>query len=94
MNYSLTKKQAKDLIKGKLSHYFGVTAEEATDEQYYKAVALIVKDLMHDGLVDFRADKKNADSKKIYYLSMEFLMGRSLKNNLYNKRISCCFQHR
>ena len=88
MNYSLTKKQAKDLIKGKLSHYFGVTAEEATDEQYYKAVALIVKDLMHDGLVDFRADKKNADSKKIYYLSMEFLMGRSLKNNLYNLNLT------
>ena len=56
MNYSLTKKQAKDLIKGKLSHYFGVNIEEATDEQYYKSVALIVKDLMHDGLVDFRAD--------------------------------------
>ena len=88
MNYSLTKKQAKDLIKSKLSHYFGVTAEEATDEQYYKAVALIVKDLMHDGLVDFRADKKNADSKKIYYLSMEFLMGRSLKNNLYNLNLT------
>ena len=64
MNYSLTKKQAKDLIKGKLSHYFGVSIEEATDEQYYKSVALIVKDLMHDGLVDFRADKKNEESKR------------------------------
>ena len=88
MNYSLTKKQAKDLIKGKLSHYFGVSIEEATDEQYYKSVALIVKDLMHDGLVDFRADKKNEESKKIYYLSMEFLMGRSLKNNLYNLNLT------
>ena len=39
MNYSLTKKQAKELISGKLSHYFGVSASEATDEQYYKAVA-------------------------------------------------------
>ena len=68
MNYTLTKKQAKDLIKSKLSHYFGVNIEEATDEQYYKSVALIVKDLMHDGLVDFRADKKNEESKKIYYL--------------------------
>ena len=59
MNYSLTKKQAKDLIKGKLSHYFGVSIEEATDEQYYKSVALIVRDLMHDGVRDFRADKGN-----------------------------------
>ncbi len=92
MNYSLTKKQAKDLITGKLSHYFGVSVDEATDEQYYKAVALIVRDLMHDGVRDFRADKGNADSKKIYYLSMEFLMGRSLKNNLYNLNLTKVFE--
>ncbi|MBQ7117051.1 MAG: glycogen/starch/alpha-glucan phosphorylase [Clostridia bacterium] len=92
MNYSLTKKQAKELITGKLSHYFGVSAEEATDEQYYKSVALIVRDLMHEGVRDFRADKGNAKSKKIYYLSMEFLMGRSLKNNLYNLNLTKVFE--
>ena len=47
MNYSLTKAQAKDLISGKLSHFFGVSVQEATDVQYYRAVSLIVKDLMH-----------------------------------------------
>ena len=92
MNYSLTKKQAKELITGKLSHYFGVSVDEATDEQYYKAVALIVRDLMHDGLRDFRADKNVEKSKKIYYLSMEFLMGRSLKNNLYNLDLTKVFE--
>ncbi len=92
MNYSLTKKQAKELISGKLSHYFGVSVDEATDEQYYKAVALIVRDLMHEGVRDFRADKGNRDSKKIYYLSMEFLMGRSLKNNLYNLNLTKVFE--
>ncbi len=91
MNYSLSKKQAKDLITGKLSHYFGVNPEEATNEQYYKSVAMIVKDLMHDGLREFRADADKADSKKIYYLSMEFLMGRSLKNNLYNLNLTSTF---
>lgn len=88
MNYSLTKKQAKDLISGKLSHYFGVSPHEATDEQYYKAVALIVRELMHEGVREFRNDANTADSKKIYYLSMEFLMGRSLKNNLYNLNLT------
>ncbi len=88
MNYSLTKKQAKDLISGKLSHYFGVSPHEATDEQYYKAVALIVRELMHDGVREFREEANNVDSKKIYYLSMEFLMGRSLKNNLYNLNLT------
>ena len=91
MNYSLTKKQAKELIEGKLSHYFGVDANEATDEQYYKAVALIVRELMHDGLREFRKEKGNRTQKKVYYLSMEFLMGRSLKNNLYNLNLTKTF---
>ena len=91
MNYSLTKKQAKELIEGKLSHYFGVDTNEATDEQYYKAVALIVRELMHDGLREFRQEKGNQTQKKVYYLSMEFLMGRSLKNNLYNLNLTKTF---
>ena len=91
MNYSLSKKQAKDLITSKLSHYFGVSPEEATNEQYYKSVAMIVKDLMHEGVREFRKDADKADSKKIYYLSMEFLMGRSLKNNLYNLNLTGTF---
>ncbi len=91
MNYSLSKKQAKDLICGKLSHFFGVNPEEATNEQYYKAVALIVKELMHDGVREFRSEADKTDSKKIYYLSMEFLMGRSLKNNLYNLNLTSTF---
>ena len=91
MNYTLTKKQAKELISGKLSYYFGVTTEEATDEQYYKAVALIVRELMKDGLREFRNEADNVNSKKIYYLSMEFLMGRSLKNNLFNLNLTQVF---
>ena len=91
MNYSLTKKQAKELITGKLSHYFGVDTNEATDEQYYKAVALIVRELMHEGIREFRKEKGNETQKKIYYLSMEFLMGRSLKNNLYNLNLTKVF---
>ena len=91
MNYSLTKKQAKELISGKLSHYFGVSTHEATDEQYYKAVALVVRELMHQGLREFRGEADNVNSKKVYYLSMEFLMGRSLKNNLYNLNLTKVF---
>ena len=91
MNYTLTKKQAKELISGKLSHYFGVSTQEATDEQYYKATALVVRELMHEGLREFRNEADNVNSKKIYYLSMEFLMGRSLKNNLFNLNLTKVF---
>lgn len=84
MNYSLTKKEAKEAISSKLSHYFGVSVEEASDEQFYKALSLVVKEFMHEGNREFRQRADKSDTKKIYYLSMEFLMGRSLKNNLYN----------
>ena len=92
MKYSLTKKEAKDLVSAKLSHYFGVATEEATDEQFYKAVSLVVKELMHQGNREFRNKADKSDTKKIYYLSMEFLMGRSLKNNLYNLGLTKTFE--
>ncbi len=91
MNYSLTKKKAKDLISAKLSHFFGVNPEEASNEQYYKAVALIVNDLMHEGIREHRKKADAQEVKRVYYLSMEFLMGRSLKNNLYNLNLTKTF---
>lgn len=88
MNYKLTKKEAKELITNKLSHYFGVSPEEATYEHYYKSIALILRDMMMQGRKEFHNESKKSDSKKIYYLCMEFLMGRSLKNNLYNLNLT------
>ena len=88
MNYSLSTAQAKEQIIGKLSHFFGVTPEEATYDQFYKAVAMIVRDLMAKGRSEFSKEAKKSDSKSIYYLSMEFLMGRSLKNNLFNLNLT------
>lgn len=84
MNFSLSQTQAKELLEGKLLHFFGVTAQTATYEQFYRAVAMILKELMAKGRSDFNERVSKAGTKRIYYLSMEFLMGRSLKNNLYN----------
>ena len=88
MNYSLTTAQAKELIAGKLSHFFGVTPEEATYEHYYKAVAMVIRDMLTKGRAEFAHEAKKTDSKSVYYLSMEFLMGRSLKNNLFNLNLT------
>ena len=88
MNYKLTKKDAKELITNKLSHFFGVTPDEATYEHYYKAIALILRDMMMQGRKEFHNESKKSDSKKVYYLCMEFLMGRSLKNNLFNLNLT------
>ncbi len=92
MNYSLTKKKAKELVEAKLSHFMGVTPDEATNEQYYKAISLIVRDMMSEGRAEFTADAEKKGTKRVYYLCMEFLMGRSLKNNLYNLNLTDVFE--
>ena len=84
MKSTLSVTQTKKLITDKLSHFFGVSPDDATDEQFYKAVSMIVRDKLSEMNSEFRATARKQNSKKIYYLCMEFLMGRSLKNNLYN----------
>ena len=84
MNYSLTKKKAKELIENKLSHFCGVDTANANAEQFYNAVTMIIRDMLVEGRADFSAAAEKSGAKKIYYLSMEFLMGRSLKNSLFN----------
>jgi starch phosphorylase len=79
-----TKKHATEIIKTKLSHNFGIEPEEATDEQFYKVLAMIVRDILKERNGKFVKEASEAGSKQIYYISMEFLMGRSLRNNLYN----------
>ncbi len=84
LNAKLTPNEARELIVAKLSHNFGVAPNDATDEHYYKAVALVVKDLMREQQKKFTSAAVSQGKKTVYYLCMEFLMGRSLKNDLYN----------
>lgn len=88
----MTVSQAKKAIGDKLSRFFGVDPATATNQQYYKAVALIVRDMLSEMNSEFRHEAKGQDSKEIYYLCMEFLMGRSLKNNLYNLDLTHTFE--
>ncbi len=81
---NLTKKQVRELVVGKLSTRFGVSPEDATNEQLYNAVALSVHDLLIQKWRRFDEKNSKTGARRVYYLCMEFLMGRSLKNNLYN----------
>lgn len=92
MKSNISVAQAKKMIDDKLSHFFGVTPEVASDEQFYKAVSMIVRDELAAANSDFRNTAEKQDTKKIYYLCMEFLMGRSLKNNLYNLGLTETFE--
>ncbi|MBQ0009787.1 MAG: glycogen/starch/alpha-glucan family phosphorylase, partial [Ruminococcus sp.] len=84
MDKPFTKDDVRQALDGKLSRYFGVSAEDATKTQVYKAVILTVKDMLTNKRAAYRHAMKVQKSKRIYYLSMEFLLGPSLKNNLNN----------
>lgn len=81
---SITEKEVRTLIQGKLSRYFGVLPQEASREQIYKAVVMSVRDILLEKRQQFHKAMKNKKGKRVYYLCMEFLLGRSLKNNVYN----------
>ena len=80
----ITPKETKDAICGKLSRYFGISLNDATPEQIYKAVVMTVRDILLEKRNNYHHKMKAANGKRVYYLCMEFLLGRSLKNNVYN----------
>ena len=78
------KESIKKSVIGKLQRYNGVTIQDATTQQLYKAVASTVRDqIMQKWMID-RANRKQQKGKKLYYLSVEFLLGRSLYCNMLN----------
>lgn len=89
MNTPLTTEKLQKDIEEKLIRYFGVPEiGEANREQLYSAVLLSVKDILTHKRGDYKKKVKAQKAKKVYYLCMEFLIGRSLKNNLCNLGIA------
>ena len=89
---TITQQEAKELIQGKLSRYFGVAPGEARKEQIYKAVVMSVRDIMLEKRHKFHTVTKSKKAKRVYYLCMEFLMGRSLKNTLFSLGLTSAFE--
>ena len=81
---NVTEKEVQSLIQGKLSRYFGVAPKEATKDQIYKAVVMSVRDILLEKRQQFHKVMRSKKGKRVYYMCMEFLLGRSLKNNIYN----------
>ena len=84
MSKTPTVNQIKENIEAKLSRQFGCTAAEASRDQIYKAAVLTVKDILTYKRGDFKKRVNQTGSKRVYYMCMEFLLGRSLKTNLHN----------
>lgn len=75
-------------IEKKLSHIYGVTTENASDDLFYKASVSVLMDIMREKRTEFKKQTSEKEAKTVYYLSMEFLMGRSFKNTLYNLNLT------
>ena len=67
-----------------LKYSLGVTTEELSPREAFRAVALALRDLMVERFLATDQLYRREDSKRLYYLSLEFLIGRSLRNNLVN----------
>ncbi|MCE5342254.1 MAG: glycogen/starch/alpha-glucan phosphorylase [Eubacteriales bacterium] len=76
-------------IMGKLQRYYGVTVKDASMQQLYKATASTVRDQIMQKWMISRENRASEQGKRLYYLSVEFLMGRSMNSNLINL---CCQQ--
>ena len=74
----------KEELLEKIRTAFGSGLEEATDEQIYQALAMMIRDEVMQRRSASRGIRKQTGSKKVYYLSAEFLVGRALHNNMVN----------
>ena len=83
-----SKAELKAEIEKNLMLLFSEEPEQASDDQFYKATALMVRNILTEKQKNFSAYTHSNGNKEVYYLSMEFLMGRSLKNSLYNLEIA------
>ena len=76
-----------ELIEQKLARMFGIKVEDASQQIMYRAVCLVVKDILTQKRLEFKKKVRGSGRKQIYYMSMEFLLGRSLRNHLFNMGI-------
>ena len=79
-----TKESMKQAICDKLRLNFGCTVEEATEANVMKACAMVLRDRMSANAVETRSKVRKEKLRQVHYMSLEFLMGRSLMKNAYN----------
>lgn len=84
MNKGFDKETFKRSVVDNVKNMFRRTIDEATPHQVFQAVAYAVKDVIIDEWIATHKEYEKKDVKTVYYLSMEFLMGRALGNNIIN----------
>jgi len=79
-----TKREFEKLLKDKLMSECNVTLDIASADQIYRCLAMITRQIMSDRQKQFQSKVLGEGKKQVYYLCMEFLMGRSLRTSLFN----------
>ena len=82
--HTYTKKELMDLIIGKLRRNFGRDVDEVTSLQMFQACALVLRDILSERQIKTAEEVRADHERQVHYLSMEFLLGRSLRKNAYN----------
>ena len=85
--FNITKEDFKEAILENIKNQFRKTIDQVTDEQIFQAVAYAVRDIIVDQWIETHKTYEEKDAKTVYYLSMEFLMGRALGNNIINLKV-------
>ncbi len=84
MKSPLSKEEIRRQLDGILEYDYRTNTNDASVTQIYRALSTIVVNHLKEKRHDFMHDCNSKGRKQVYYMSMEFLMGRSLKTNLYN----------
>lgn len=87
MDQAYTSTELRDRIKQKLLRHYGIEPQDARIKEKYKATCMVIKDIMSELRLNNYDEVNALEQKELYYLSMEFLPGPSLRNNTFNLRL-------
>ena len=92
MKLTLDDKAARELLADKLMSHFNARLEDASDVQIYTALSAVLRDLAMQRRAEFKKAYNENRARQVYYISMEFMLGRMMRNTLFNLEIEDVFR--
>lgn len=81
---SINRHHINNRIDEVVSRYWNIAPKHADKNQIYRALSIVVRDILLEKRYSFKKNQDEREEKQVYYICMEFLIGKSLKNNLFN----------